>query len=352
MCDDSTTFDSGHGGDAVAETAALWLARQDRGLTPAEARELYEWQAADPRHAMELARLEEAWSGFELAKASPKLAGMARATRRTPHQRIMGRKWISWAGLVGAAAAVIVAAIWWPQAIRPGADASDSTVAYKVVTPAASRLALPDGSVAEVRDDGEVRPEYTAGERRVRLIRGEAHFTVAENVARPFIVSAGGIDVRAVGTAFNVRLDARQVEVLVTEGRVHVAEPTASGDVPLPLVEMGQRAVVERAETIAAVRKIEISAAAPAEIEQALAWQGTRLVFNRTPLEDAVEAFNRYSADPSRPRLVLGDAALRSLRWGGTFRASNVEGFVHLLERSAEVRTERRENEIVLFRAR
>ena len=332
--------------------AALWLARRDRGLTRAQTREFLEWKAADPRHATETARLEAAWHSFTLAKASPKLVGMAGALRRATHRRFQRRKATSWVGgLLGAAAAVIACMVWWPQDAQLGAGVPEPLATYKVIAQSARRLALPDGSVAEVRDGGEVQAEYTAGERRVRLKRGEAHFTVTQDIARPFIVSAGGVDVRAVGTAFNVRLDASQVEVLVTEGKVQVAEPApAAGDSP-PLVEAGQRAVVDRVETMAATRTIQITVAAPAEIEQALAWQSTRLVFNRTPLDDAVEAFNRHSAGSSRPRLVLGDAALRGVRWGGTFRASNVEGFIHLLERSAEVRIERRGNEIVLLPA-
>src|SRR3546814_17986320 len=58
--------------------------------------------------------------------------------------------------------------------------------------------------------------------RRVILRRGEASFEVAHNVQRPFVVSAEGLDVRAVGTAFVVGIEDGGVEVTVEEGVVAV----------------------------------------------------------------------------------------------------------------------------------
>src|SRR5690349_20668988 len=48
--------------------------------------------------------------------------------------------------------------------------------------------------------------DFSAKSRAVRLIAGEALFQVAKDAARPFVVAAGDARVRAIGTAFNVRL--------------------------------------------------------------------------------------------------------------------------------------------------
>jgi transmembrane sensor len=191
----------------------------------------------------------------------------------------------------------------------------------------------------------------------VRLVRGEAHFTVAPDAAKPFVVRVGDTMVRAVGTAFNVRLETGRVEVLVTEGKVQVADGAASGSASqrdLPLVIAGERAIVVRgmvSSAAATPANVAVAAAAPIELEKALAWHSTRLVFDRTPLDEAVEAFNRHSASGPGVKLVLGDPALRARRLGGTIRAANVEGFVSLLEQSVEVRAEHRGHEIVLLPA-
>ena len=81
----------------------------------------------------------------------------------------------------------------------------------------------------ELNAGGEVSEHFTTAERRVRLVRGEAHFTVTKDAARPFVVEAGAVRLRALGTAFNVRFEPSAVEVLVTHGRVQV-EPPGDGD--------------------------------------------------------------------------------------------------------------------------
>jgi transmembrane sensor len=144
------------------------------------------------------------------------------------------------------------------------------------------------------------------------------------------------------------------VEVLVTQGKVEVEDARQVAEETSALVVAGQKAVVDRVAGVGAARMpagVEITRAAPAEMEHALAWQSTRLVFDRTRLDDAVAAFNRYSSATAGLRLVLGDAALSTRRMGGTFRAANVEGFVRLLEQSGEFRAERQAGRIVLWPA-
>jgi transmembrane sensor len=344
--------------DAIAEAAARWLARRDRGLSPAESAKLQHWITADPRHAAELARLDCAWREFDGAGAVPELAAMARELDRATCSPSL-RRLHSWRRLLTAsvaAIALLAGLAWWRIDFIKQGPPENTVATYHVLASVARHVALDDGSVAEVRDDGQLEVEFSATERRVKLVRGEAHFTVAKDASRPFLVSAGDTTVRAVGTAFNVRLEHARLEVLVTEGEVQVSGPMPAGSTttePAASVIAGQRAVIERVAVSAGTSPsptVAITAAAPAEVEQTLAWQATRLVFDRTPLADAVDAFNHH-APSSGIKLVIGDPALRTRRLGGTFRAANVEGFVRLLERGGEVRAEQNGSEIVLLPA-
>ena len=105
-------------------------------------------------------------------------------------------RWIA----VAAAAALVLAAGWWTLrsvvSLPPAAHYVTTVGGYE-------RVMLADGSVLELNGDTEAEVRFTAAERRVRLARGEAHFTVAKNSARPFWVEANDVAVRAVGTAFN-----------------------------------------------------------------------------------------------------------------------------------------------------
>jgi transmembrane sensor len=219
----------------------------------------------------------------------------------------------------------------------------------RVIASTLRSQSLPDGSVAELNGASRIEVHYTAGERRVRLLGGEAHFVVAKDPARPFFVSAGPVTVRAVGTAFNVRFAPVAIEVLVTEGRVQVETAAAPAETappvaPVPALVAGQRARID-AQGVGA-GAVEIGDVGRPGIDEALGWQGTRLVFNGTDLEAVVAAFNRYN----RHRLILGDPGLRRRALTGTFRADNLEGFLRLVRQMVDVKAEpRAADETVLW---
>jgi transmembrane sensor len=80
---------------------------------------------------------------------------------------------------------------------------------------------LLDSSTIQLNTNSQIEVDYTSAARTVRLIRGEAYFGVAKDPRRPFTVFAAQGAIRAVGTAFTVRLRPENtVEVTVQEGRV------------------------------------------------------------------------------------------------------------------------------------
>ena len=209
------------------------------------------------------------------------------------------------------------------------------------------RRVLEDDSVIELNRGAKIAVHYLPDERRVRLVQGEASFTVAKNYDRPFIVRAGGVEVRAVGTAFNVRLDAKSVEVLVTEGKVRVndavrGDSLLAASVPgeTPVLSAGQRVTVEAAP----IAPVAAAAVTPGEVERLLAWKPVLFDFNSQPLGEVVAQFNRRN----HTQLGLADPALADLPIVASFRSDNVEGFVRLLEVTSGVRIERSGDTITL----
>ncbi len=131
---------------------------------------------------------------------------------------------IAWS--VAAAATLLLAGgIGWHQQFRRNA----APEVYATTADSYQRVTLADGSVAELNASSEIKVNYTPADRRVQLVRGEAHFTVAKNKERPFWVQAGTVKVRAVGTAFDVRITEREIDVLVTEGKVTLAKNNPIG---------------------------------------------------------------------------------------------------------------------------
>ena len=250
------------------------------------------------------------------------------------------------------AIAGVVAWIPLRRGEHPAAPASAIVVLPKVET-------LTDGSRVELNAESEIAVNYTADARRVTLRRGEAHFSVQKDPARPFIVSAGGVDVRAVGTAFAVRIAPATIAVLVTEGHVAVEKAAAitqpprvmtSGSghgmdpsPPIARLGAGDEVVIERNNGSAIVRT---KSASPEERSERLAWRGARVEFTRASLAEAVALLNKFSS--SSPRLVITDPELAAVCVTGVFRPDNKEGFVLLLEGGFGVKAERSGDTIAL----
>jgi transmembrane sensor len=332
--------------------AAAWLAQRDEGLTAEEAADFERWQQADPQHAAAVARLERTWSALQQLREfrpesrvhpDPDLLAGAR-----PAARIIS---FPTAALAGLAAAVAIAAfVWWPRSANPAPAVAPDQPVYATTAGGYQRVTLDDGSVLELNADSLVRVIYTPAERRVQLERGEGHFTVAKNPQRPFFVVAGNVAVRAVGTAFSVRLAGDEVEVLVTEGRVRVENQAAGAVTPAAASELGvgQRLVLSTLSGVGS-GPVQPENLAPEAVQQALAWQGSRLRFVDTPLASVVAQFNRHN----RVQIELADESLASVPVDGSLRADNVEALIHLLEADPSIAVERvGSDRIVLRRVR
>ena len=238
----------------------------------------------------------------------------------------------------GLAAALVLGAFLGFNALRstPG-----PATHYATTTAGYERARLADGSTLELNTASAARVQFTAAERRVELESGEAHFEVAHDTARPFVVSAGGVTVRAVGTAFNVRYVSGAVEVTVTEGKVAVGPAVSATGATL--VAANQRLALSLAPAAAPAPAIQ--SLAPADVRAVLSWQRRVTDFSDTPLGEVTARFNRHNA----LQLVITDPALGSRRIGGIFALDDVEAFVRLLERDGIIRAERQGDTIRLL---
>ena len=319
-----------------AEAAAAdWLIAADRGWTDVERLSFERWLAADPRHAEAWAEAEQMWTRLDRADELS-------APPRVPARSVAFNRRV----LAGAAAAAVVFAAalgWRALTFEAGRPARVVHLQPRVQT-------LADGTEVELNADTEIRTEFTPLLRRVRLVRGEAHFKVMKNPARPFEVDAGGVAVRALGTAFNVQLAGNRVGVLVTEGRVEVV--AATGTAPVGMAPEAAAVLERRQQVIVPIAGGEqpaVTTLTPADMEQSLAWLGLRLRFEDMPLVDVAAEFNKFSALRARPRLVVDESAAGVLV-AGTFRADNVDVFLRFLERGFGVKVEPRGDGTILLR--
>lgn len=332
--------------DDIDTAASAWIIRRDAGLTAAEEGAFEHWRSSDPRHAAAFARHEQAWSLLD----RPRQSGEGEFMRREYTIRKVWRRHKR----IGAAAvlfSVILAFclnIWrGPEsaALEPAVVATASVVVAK-------RKVLTDGSRIDLKSGAEITVAFAPKIRRVSLRKGEAHFQVAKDSSRPFIVRAAGIEVFAVGTAFSVEMGDREIAVLVTEGRVAInrlADNSTPRAEPM-LVDAGYRMVapVDSSSSAASL----IAAMSPPEIDEQLGWRKAHLEFTNTPLREAVMLLNQYAAPHGPTRLAIEDPVVAAVLVTGYFRAESLEAFVRLIGASAGIEAERVGNIIILRKPR
>ncbi|HAY06555.1 MAG TPA: FecR family protein [Hyphomonas sp.] len=321
----------------IQEAAAFWDARlRSPDCTDAERAYFRAWCAEDERHRAAYDALQAALDALQAARHQPEIRAL-RDAALAPRPRKSWR-------FAGIAAALAIAAVATPVAWMTlqdrgaGEQVADAPVYYATAVGQQSGITLEDGSVITLNTDSRVRVTYDASQRHIALLRGQALFEVAKEPNRPFVVDAGGKRVVALGTTFDVRLNGKDVEVTLVEGRVEIAEQTGAGrkDAPQRVrLEMGQRLVSSTREE-PTVSEIDTS--------KATSWRDGFVTFEETPLIDAIAEMNRYST----VRIVAADSALMQLKVNGVFRSGQQARFAEALEEYFPVEAHRDGNLIVL----
>lgn len=296
---------------AIENQAAAWVARLDREPSRAllEA-ELNAWLEGDARRQGAFLRAEAAWAMLDRAGAMAldRPAQAAAPTRR-------------WLFTGGAAAAAAMGGLVVLGVTRFASGEHIRTVRGEI-----RRAPLDDGSMLAVNTESRLRVVLGRTVRKVDLERGEAWFQVAKDATRPFVVVAGDVNVRAVGTAFSVRRRERGADVLVTEGVVEVWSAHAPDRVRR--LAVGDHAFVSDAMGPGA------SQSAAAEIDRRLAWRDGDIVLDGDTLEDAAAEFNRYNMR----QILIEDPNLASEALVGRFRTNEPEAFARAVAVTAHAR--------------
>jgi transmembrane sensor len=322
--------------ESLAEAAARWDARlRSPDCTDADRLAFAAWLGEDSSHRQAFERLQVALRSLQAAAAAdPQLRAVrdrARGATRAHARRF---------GMAASLAAVLLiggAGVGVYVYKMPGAETAS---VYRTAPGERSTLRLGDGSVVVMNSRTELQVAYGKHRRSLTLVSGEAMFDVATDADRPFSVRAGRREVIAVGTAFGVRLDPRELRVVMIEGKVKVAPAGPWKQRPAEQILVGGQRMT------AAPNALEVEVGA-ADLTKDTAWLEDRVIFDGETLKVAVEEINRHTERPIR----IGDASLSALRISGMFKTTQPEKFLDALTAYYPISTvTNRAGDTVLYR--
>lgn len=185
------------------------------------------------------------------------------------------------------------------------------------------QIVLPDGSKVWLNTVSSLRfPTAFTGTERVVELKGEAYFEVAKNAAQPFVVHVStaedkGMDVRVLGTQFNVMAYDNEAEIRTTllEGAVKVMKGDKSR-----VLAPGEQAKVDK--------QGGLTLDAKADVDLAMAWKNGFTSFKSADIRSIMRQVERwYDIDV----VYEGNVPERTFS-GGISRDANLSELIRLLE--------------------
>lgn len=313
----------------ILEQAALWFARQeDNALSDADQRAFDDWLAASARHRAVYHEISGIW--YETARLpNPAIQDnvIPLPAKTAPQRRSVFTRWQSVAAAGLFAALALSGAYIYDVPTRMQAD-------IYTAKGHSERVTLPDGSTAELNTATALEVLYTPQERRIRLLKGEAVFTVAADKTRPFRVETHEGEATALGTIYAVRQEPQSTEVTVLESKVEIKGRAENAP-----------ATVLNANETARFTRNTISTVSTIDADTATAWRRGKLIVTDRPLGEVIEELNRYHAGLIR----ITDAAIREQRVSGVFDTKNTVVVVSDLENALNIRSTRLSNYLILL---
>ncbi|MBW2366354.1 MAG: FecR domain-containing protein [Deltaproteobacteria bacterium] len=341
--------------------ATNWLAELKSDSMSPETEQLFRWWLSkNQKNQVEFHFIEAIWDFSVTMKDHPLVVQdivlKNSRGRREQRQNWLSRFRFSVPKLVATAVVLFVITGFWITQRPAGIDK-----AYQTFTGEQKTVILADGSTVHLDAETEMTVQFSNETRHLELKTGRALFSVNHDPARPFVVAAGNVVVRALGTVFNVyKKRTGRVKVSVSEGSVNVSKadlsPISDADeatrtLPGSASPLKQDANTRKPEQRVSAANIVVKSGQEIVVEQkrprhkpgidirdvdikeVQAWREGKLCFRDASLPEVIEEINRYLDD----KIVIGDQRLKNLEISMVFKLSDRKHFLNALEETVPI---------------
>ena len=346
----------------MIEAALKWRAiMADQPVSATDRQAFTAWLQADFRHREAYEHAEKFWAGLGALERTqlddtffqPSWYERLRSDLYGLLQRLPNLGTGPALTSASAVAALVLALI-----VLPEWDASSPVdeIFFASGTGELREIALEDGSVVTLGARSEIEVHFDKERRTVTLTAGDAFFDVESDPSRPFMVIAGALRAKVLGTSFDVQLGPGESRVAVSEGLVNVTYPTVPQGARLideddaaprqtrilssRRLAAGQQVAATTGEGLGAVSAINSASIG--------AWRRSRLVYYDAPLSELVADANRYQDR----QILIVDEVLEDLKVSATFDGSDIDGMLATLTEVFPLRVDREAGEPIVIRAR
>jgi len=276
------------------------------------------------------------------------------AEPRTSHFVAFRKIYIS----IAIAASVLTAVFVFSYQLKPGSKAITLKEPNEITTNNGSRtkVQLPDGSVVWLNAGSNIKYDETFGAiTRDVVLSGEAFFDVVKNKEKPFIIHTPAIDIKVLGTVFNVKAYPKDptTETSLIHGLIEVTIKNRSNDkiILTPneklIVENNPAGNRENLSTGKPEPVISINPIKPNRADSTIneiQWVQNRLVFDNEPLQEIARKMERWY----NVTIDIKTEELLDKRISGSFINENIDQALEALSITGRFRYKRINNTILI----
>ncbi|WP_276369406.1 FecR family protein [Chryseolinea sp. H1M3-3] len=300
--------------------------------SPEEAMALDEW-IQDPANKLHFTEMRDAWNAtfpqksYRLINVENAWSAMSRNTNGSVSTTKHTIAFFSARLLIKIAASILI--VFTVGLILYFIKAGDKTIDVAIESNDSLRqIKLPDQSIAILnRNSTLVYPQqFSKGRREVTLMNGESFFKVVPDKSKPFIVHTGIATIKVIGTAFNVVLKPKTIEVSVAEGKVLVYSLTDS-----VYLEPGAAATLNTNDLTFNMEESN---------SNGWAYATHRLVFNNTPLPEVF----RYIEKAQNCSIRVENKEILNCKLTATFESVSTDYMLTLISEALDLSVKRNDH--------